>query len=142
VVAGRYWLWLLLWLSAVLAQPPVLETTPMAVDEFNRRLEAAAASGAIWPRDPLLVTREFVGGLGGRYLSFQKDEGPGESVVVTAMRDGMRDPRLAGVWYRLRLSPRWQRPADEVSYQLWIVEGARRAWRCRGREGFGVEPCA
>ena len=139
----RVFYWLLLMLPAVAAaQPPVLESTPVAVAEFNRQLAAAASAGAIWPRDPLLVTREFVGGLGGRYLSFDKTEGPGESVIVTAIRDGLTDDKLAGEWVRLRLAPRWRRPSGEAPYQLWRVTEARRAWRCRrGAEVFDVTPC-
>lgn len=126
-----------------MAQPVVQATTPVAVDSFNRRLLAAAAAGAIWPRDPLLVTREFIGSLGGRYLAFDKQDGPAGSVIVTAVRDGIQDAQLAGEWVRLQLAPRWREPSGEAPHQLWLLQAGQRAWRCQRGDGvFQVQPCS
>lgn len=125
--------------AAIIAVDPV----PLEFAEFNAAIDAAAAAGETWVRDPLAVlSRRFANGSG--EVSWSMDvsivrtdtrEEPG-SLRATVVEEGLRDDSMAGVWASVDLV----RGPDGA----WRIAADLRAERCaRGADTvtWSGRPC-
>jgi len=106
--------------------------------DINTRIITAAEKGEEWPNDPISIAIEYSGSLKYRYVNIEKSdnvESP-NNTIVTIIRGGMEDDSVWGTWEQLRMT--------KNSEGIWLVDEARRAWRCyRGYQidSFGKRYC-
>jgi hypothetical protein len=119
---------------------PVESWDLVEVEGFNARIDEAVNAGETWPRDPIIVTSEFIwGGLSAHYTRLEKQDNRVEgadSTVIVIVRDRFLDDSIRGDWHRITLY--------RLSDMTWRLAEARRAFRCyRGRQldSFGSSLC-
>jgi hypothetical protein len=124
--------------ASELLRVPVSNQREKPFEEFNRQAREAAARGDAWPRDPILLTRQFSGRHSERVGAWSM-EGSGERPSryrIVAISDGFLDDSVRGE----RLEVLLTRGPDEV----WQIAEARtsvRCWEDRGHQDFSGEPC-
>jgi len=109
------------------ADAPVESWEPVAVNEFNARIDSAVASDAAWPSSPLSIALEFLGGdAGARRFTVDQRRNRAEAAdttVIVIVRDGLLDDSVRGDRHRIVL----RRLADRT----WRVQEVLRAFRCQ-----------
>lgn len=117
---------------------PVHASQPQSFTEFNERIAEAVRLGETWPREPVLVVRNFTSWGAervGALLWHGTGEQPGRYHFV-AINDNLLDDSVRG--HRLEVTV--ERQPDNS----WRIVDARMSWRCwRKNESdfFGVDRC-
>jgi hypothetical protein len=113
--------------AGVPGAPPVASSDRLDPTRFGAVVDASAANGADWVRDPLWVALLFVDEGSTQRTALVRDDG--SDAAATTVRlwfDGLRDDAIRARWYEVRLE------ADPDG--VWRVASARRAVVC-GRPG-------
>jgi hypothetical protein len=101
---------------------------------LNVQIEKAVASGKDWPRSPLLLTIQLIGGdVDTHSLSFKEIKSQGEgadSAKIVLIRDGFLDDSVAGDWHEANL--------HRLSDGTWRIVKLRIAIRCWRSENTNV----
>lgn len=109
--------------SGVPGTPPVASSDRLDPSRFAAAVDASAANGAHWVRDPLQVALLFVDDASTARTTIVRDELPGDATtVVRFWFGGLRDDAVRARWFEVRL----ERGPDDA----WRVAAARRAALC------------
>ncbi len=109
--------------SGVPGAPPVASSDRLDPSRFAAAVDASAANGAHWVRDPVQVAQLFVDDASTVRTTIVRDELPGgAATVVRFWFDGLRDDAVRARWFEVRL----ERGDDDA----WRVASARRAALC------------
>ena len=117
---------------------PVHASQPQSFTEFNERVAEAVRLGETWPREPVLLVRNFTSWGAervGALLWHGTGEQPGRYHFV-AINENLLDDSVRG--HRLEVTV--ERQPDNS----WRIVDARMSWRCwRKNESdfFGVDRC-
>lgn len=86
---------------------PVFSRFSVDVTAFNGRLRMASGAGEACTGDAVRVALEYIGDLEGRVVAFLKVDNAGEGATgsaVTAVREGLLDDSIRGIWDELHLA--------------------------------------
>lgn len=108
--------------------PPVASSDRLDPARFAPILDASAANGALWVRDPLQVALLFASQPStGRTAVVREDAPGGAATVVRLWFAALSDDAVVGRWFEVDLAQ-----GDEGA---WRIVAGRRASVCQGVEG-------
>lgn len=109
--------------SGIPGTPPVASSDRLDPSRFAAAVDASAANGAHWVRDPLQVALLFVDDASTVRTTIVRDEMPGgAATVVRFWFDGLRDDSVRARWFEVRL--------ERDPGGAWRVASAHRAALC------------
>lgn len=112
----------------VAGAPPVASSDRLDPSRFAPILEASAANGALWVRDPLHVALLFAAQPSTARTAVVREDAPGgASTVVRLWFDALTVDGVSGRWFEIEL----ERGDDDV----WRLVAGRQASVCAGAEG-------
>jgi hypothetical protein len=124
--------------AAIAIAVPVHASRPQSFTEFNERVAEAIRRGESWPREPVLLVRNFAS-WGAERVGALLWHGPGEQpgrYHFVAINDNLLDDSVRG--HRLEVTV--ERQPDNS----WRIVDARMSWRCWRKnesDAFGIDRC-